>query len=352
MSNSDPGAADRCPLYNPEVGSINLCTGQVEETAFNYSVTECTCVLFVVLFGISSALHLVQAILSRRWFMLGTIFICAITETLGWSGRLWASISTQWLPTNGGHFASNDTAFLMQISTLIFAPAFLAAFWYITLGYLIRFLGPQYCRFNPTFYSVIFVLGDLASLIVQAIGGGQASAAETLQGANDGARVMYSGVAVQLVVMVAYCILLAEFVVRFFYDKPVKPFRIWKTKPAIAVPKGVVSPADIKRAKILVGAMVFSTVLIFIRSIYRIIELVDGWTGPIISNEALFCTLDGLMVFLATAVFNVIHPMWYLPRKTDDHFYETEKFGDDKKGTNDANVSSRPLQDSEAGSQV
>lgn len=224
--------------------------------------------------------------------------------------------------------------------------------WYITLGYLIRFLGPQYCRFNPTLYSVTFVLGDLASLIVQAIGGGQASAAETLQGANDGAHVMVAGVLVQMVVMVAYCVLLAEFVVRYFLDKPVKPFRIWKTKPAMAVPRGVVSQADAKKAKILIGAMVFSTLLIFIRSIYRTVELLDGWTGPIISNEALFCALDGLMVFLATAIFNIIHPMWYLPRKTDDHFYEAEKYENGKKATDDTSVATRQLRESEASSQV
>lgn len=227
-----------------------------------------------------------------------------------------------------------------------FAPAFLAAGWYITLGYLIRLLGPQYCRFNPTLYAVTFVLGDLASLIVQAIGGGQASAAETLKEANDGAHVMVAGVIVQMVIMIAYSILLTEFLVRYFLDKPVKPFRIWKTKPAMAVPKGVVSASDVKKSKTMIGAMVFSTVLIFVRSIYRTVELLDGWTGPIISNEALFCVLDGLMVFLATVVFNVVHPMWFLPRKTDDHFYETEKY-DNKKAADGASVTTRQLPASE-----
>lgn len=156
---------------------------------------------------------------------------------------------------------------------------------------------------------------------------------------------MVAGVIVQMVIMVAYSILLTEFVIRYFFDKPVKPFRIWKTKPAMAVPKGVVSASDERRAKILIGAMVFSTILIFIRSIYRTVELLDGWNGPIISNEALFCVLDGLMVFLATAIFNVIHPMWFLPRKTDDHFYETEK--DDIKKREGVSATETPSQPSE-----
>ena len=63
----------------------------------------------------------------------------------------------------------------MQISTLIFAPAFLAAGWYIMLGKLIAVLGPQYCRFNRKTYAVAFVLGDVASIVIQAVGGGIAS---------------------------------------------------------------------------------------------------------------------------------------------------------------------------------
>lgn len=71
------------PFYNAEVGSANVCIGRVKQTVFNYSVTEWTCILFVVLFGLSSILHLIQAILSRRWYLLSSVFICAITETLG-----------------------------------------------------------------------------------------------------------------------------------------------------------------------------------------------------------------------------------------------------------------------------
>lgn len=41
-------------------------------------------------------------------------------------------------------------------------------------------------------YTVLFVVGDIVSLVVQAIGGGTASAAETLEDANRGGYVMVS----------------------------------------------------------------------------------------------------------------------------------------------------------------
>lgn len=70
----------------------------------------------------------------------------------------------------------------MQISSLIIAPAFMAAGNYILLGRIIPVLGSRYSFIHPTSYTIVFVVGDLVSLVVQAVGGGQASAAETLDG--------------------------------------------------------------------------------------------------------------------------------------------------------------------------
>ena len=51
---------------------------------------------------------------------------------------------------------------------------------------------PRYTFVHPLSYTVLFVAGDIISLVVQAIGGGQASAAVTLEEANKGGYVMVS----------------------------------------------------------------------------------------------------------------------------------------------------------------
>lgn len=84
----------------------------------------------------------------------------------------------------------------MQISTLIIAPAFLAACNYILLGRIIPILGAKYTFIHPLSYTVVFIVGDIISLIVQAVGGGTASAADTLEGANNGGYIMVGGVMV------------------------------------------------------------------------------------------------------------------------------------------------------------
>lgn len=70
----------------------------------------------------------------------------------------------------------------MQISSLIIAPAFMAAGNYILLGRIIPVLGTRYSFIHPLSYTIVFVVGDVISLVIQAIGGGQASAAETNKG--------------------------------------------------------------------------------------------------------------------------------------------------------------------------
>jgi RTA1 like protein len=95
----------------------------------------------------------------------------------------------------------------------------------------------RYCRFKPFEYTVVFLTGDVISLVVQAAGGAMAATANTNTQSNQGAQVMVGGVMWQMgasaahfhgycwlsrtVVMVAYTIVLVEFIVRYMVDAPV-----------------------------------------------------------------------------------------------------------------------------------
>jgi hypothetical protein len=49
---------------------------------------------------------------------------------------------------------------------------------------------------------------------------------------------------------------------------------------------------------------------VVIRSIYRTIELTEGWTGFLIKHESYFIGLDGVMMVIAVGVFNIVQPRW------------------------------------------
>ena len=55
-------------------------------------------------------------------------------------------------------------------------------------------------------------------------------------------------------------------------------------------------------------ALGLATFCIFIRSIYRVAELSEGWTGALIRNQHLFIGFEGAMVIVAVLVLNLFHP--------------------------------------------
>ncbi|KAI0310094.1 RTA1 like protein, partial [Amylostereum chailletii] len=245
-------------------------------SSYHYAPTEWICALFVSLFGLSTLVHVVQAFYFRLWFLLPTAGIAGILEVIGWSARLWSSKNPL-----------NDQPFLMQISTTIIAPTPLVAANFILLGRIISRLGPRYSRLSARWCEF-----DIVALFVQAAGGGIASVSEPDLGGN----IMLGGIIFQLVAIICYATLASEFLFRYIKDRP-----IGRRDTDSRVP-------TTQRMKLMLAGMTLMTIFIFVRSIYRSIELSDGWTGAVISTQWLFNVFDGAMIVLALYTLNVLHP--------------------------------------------
>ncbi|TFK87668.1 RTA1-domain-containing protein [Polyporus arcularius HHB13444] len=262
---------------------------------YGYIPTQWICILFIVLFSLTTLIHLAQAFYSRLWWLLGTTVLAGITEVIGWSGRTWSSVSPWAIDP-----------FLMQITTTIIAPTPLIAANFVILGEIIKRLGQQYSRLSAMSYTIIFCSCDIIALVIQAVGGAKASIA--LQTGNGdpevGGHIMLGGIVFQLVAFCIYLALAAEFLLRYHKDKPV---RLASSAP----PKSFALTRDIK---LMIVGLALDGIFILIRSIYRTIELSDGWTGRIISTQVYFNVLDGAMIVLAMYTLNVFHPGFLLGR--------------------------------------
>ncbi|KAG9104644.1 hypothetical protein FRC06_000408 [Ceratobasidium sp. 370] len=148
----------------------------------------------------------------------------------------------------------------------------------------------------------IFLTADVTALFLQAIGGAIASAADNLAGANRGGNIMLSGIVIQLAAVTLFDLLSIEFAIRFALGRPARivqgsripRFGGWKD-----VPRGV---------PLMMVGLAVASVFILVRSIYRTIELTDGWAGTIISTEKWFNLFDGGAIVVAMVAFNVFHP--------------------------------------------
>lgn len=74
---------------------------------------------------------------------------------------------------------------------------------------------------------------------------------------------------------------------------------VWRMGGMRKLPRG---------AALVLPAMVLSVVTIYIRSIYRTVELLQGWRRYLIVHERYFIALDAATMVLAVAVYNVFDP--------------------------------------------
>ncbi|CAK5282093.1 unnamed protein product [Mycena citricolor] len=279
----------------------------VEQSAYGYTPTEYVCIIFVVLFSLSTLAHAVQAARYRMWFLLSTACFAGVLEILGWAGRLWSAINPL-----------TFKAYEMQIVCTIMGPTPLAAANFVILGLVIRRLGPEYSRLSPTAYTVLFLCCDIVSLIVQAIGGGAAATAVNMfKDPKKGGNIMLGGIAFQMVTITAYVLCAGEFILRYLSNRPVRAAASREANAdddnRTATPgSGDTRKALSPRMKVLLCALIFNTTCLFIRAVYRVIELADGWGGRIIHTQVYFNVLDGAMITLAIITLNVFHPGYLL----------------------------------------
>jgi hypothetical protein len=159
----------------------------------------------------------------------------------------------------------------------------------------------------------VFLSFDIIALIVQAVGGASASgAAESHHSAvmarflglislcatnfEQGGNIMLGGIAFQMVGITIYVALASEFFWRYFTRRPIRTVGAapsdhtlaFKESPSDEKPTLDLGMALSRRLKLMIFGLLFSTLVIFIRSVYRTIELADGWNGRIIGTQVYF----------------------------------------------------------------
>lgn len=195
----------------------------------------------------------------------------------------------------------NHDAFLSQEVTLIIAPVFFSAALYVLLGQLILGLGRGSSLLTARSYAAVFCTCDVASLIVQAIGGAKASGADTQAGLDLGTHIMVAGIAFQLFTMTLFGALVVDFLHRVGV---ISLYGRGRGGHALEGSGQVVT----RGMKKVLAAMLVSFAMIYIRSIYRTVELAQGWTGYLITHEGYFIGLDAAIMVVAVAVFVPVDP--------------------------------------------
>lgn len=205
----------------------------------------------IVLAAVFAACTLGQLVLGLRYKLRAFTFAVSVGcagEAVGYGGRI-IMHSNPW--SAGG--------FKTQIVCLVLSPSFLAAGIYLTIKSLVTYFGPEYSRLKPRLYTIIFISCDVFSMVIQAVGGGVASA-------NDpsivgiGSKIIVAGIAFQVATMAVCLLLAAEF-----------GYKIHKNQHTFHQ-SGTAMPAKFRFYAICIAV---AFLCIFVRCIYRYAQLPD-----------------------------------------------------------------------------
>jgi hypothetical protein len=176
----------------------------------------------------------------------------------------------------------------MQSILILIAPALYAASIYMILARIIRALNAESLSIIPVrWMTTIFVLGDVVSFFLQA-GGGGIQATGNLQ--SIGQKITILGLFVQI------------FMFSFFLVTAVAFHRKILKRPTVPT---LSSTVKWKRHLLI---LYITSILILIRSIFRVVEYLQGHHGFLISHEIFIYIFDALLMFLVMVIFAI----WYV----------------------------------------
>lgn len=230
---------------------------------------------------------------------------------------------------------TNINYYLLQYVSLTISPAFLMGGIYFLFAQNVIVHGRQYSVLKPMWYSYFFVFCDVLSLVIQGTGGGMASqASKNKENTEPGTWTMFGGIIFQVVAMSVFIIFWLEFISRVNFkdakeverDEPLKKksvlnwFKMWvNTNKADTYKKTELEQfynpkySGIRQRKLVAYyplAISAAVVVIYIRCIYRVVELKQGFSGYLVTHEVFLMTLDALMIAISGLIFIPFHPVF------------------------------------------
>jgi hypothetical protein len=140
-------------------------------------------------------------------------------------------------------------------------------------------------------------------LLLQGAGGGIASVAwKDNTSITPGDNIMIAGLSFQVFTLLIFMICSADFVINTM--RRYKKFG----DAAFSQHASTIAVRGSWKFKGFVVGLSLATICIFWRSVYRIAELSDGWSGPLMYKQGLFIGFEGVLIVAACVALNVFHP--------------------------------------------
>ncbi|KAL2065203.1 hypothetical protein VTL71DRAFT_2872 [Oculimacula yallundae] len=253
-------------------------------------------VLFLVLIDLLALAQLILGPMHRTGLVCITMLLGLAAESTGYVSRVLL------------HFDPfSRIYFLMYLINLTIGPAFIAAAIYLTLGRIVVVYGEEISRIKPRTYTIFFMGCDFISLSIQAVGGGIAASypLDNQKMIDLGTHILVAGLAFQVASLFAFLVCAGEF--------------LWRVKKYSHLRNPEFADlVNTRRFKLFIGSILLATITLFVRTVFRSVELSEGFSGKLANDEVQFMVLDGVMVIIATICMTAMHPGYAFRKRWSD----------------------------------
>ncbi|KAF5000936.1 hypothetical protein FGRMN_1393 [Fusarium graminum] len=270
----------------------------IENTTYGYRVNLWVNCVFVIIFTVAFFANIWLGIRFRIRSYAVVMALGCLAQLLGYAGRT----SMHFLPFNA-------IPFQIQVCCLIIGPAFNNAAIYLILKHIVFVFGPQWSPLKPKQYTILFIGADIVSLVLQPTGGGLSATAriEDKDQVNMGNTIMMTGIAFQVVALSTFAALSLLFMARRLHAATASPL----TGNALHIWRSV-------KFRLYIGGLFTAFITIYIRCVYRIAEMKDGWGSKLMKEEVPFIILEGVSV---THLEFLLYLRWMLTGCEQDDDY-------------------------------
>ncbi|KAJ5189042.1 hypothetical protein N7491_005366 [Penicillium cf. griseofulvum] len=248
---------------------------------YHYNPSAGSAIAFAAIFGLTTAIHIWQLGRNRTWYFIPFV-IGGLFEAFGYLARYASAEEAPDFTTK---------PYIAQSLMLLLAPAFFAASIYMVLGRIIRLLNGDACSLvRPSWLTKIFVTGDVLSFFIQSGGGGMLATAKDKSKVKLGNNMIVVGLFVQILFFGFFIVVCLVFHRRM-----------------LATPSHAAGDTRIPWTRYM-KVLYMGSVLVLVRSIYRVAEYVQGSGGFLQSKEVFIYVFDAALMFICCLLFNFFHP--------------------------------------------
>ncbi|TFK45804.1 RTA1-domain-containing protein [Heliocybe sulcata] len=197
-------------------------------------------------------------------------------------------------------FKDSIGMYSFQTFFILCSPAAFLAFNYTLYGrVVVQCIGSQYSIIRPERIAKIFVISDVTTFFLQAIGGGL-SATSNANMTKLGTKLAIVGLVAQGVSYAFFLFVVMTTHRRYIssHSAHARYHEVWWN---------------------VMWLLYFSSVPIMIRSIYRIAEFAQGSSGYLVTHEIFFYGLDGLPLLIAVLCYAVRWPGQYITETSETY---------------------------------